>query len=147
MNSPLNRGETKLVGPCSGGTETHLCIVDVRQGGLDGVKAEAVLDDAFILTNAMFCPGQTVSDAPGGLRIGTPFLTTRGFDEDDFRRVGGIFVRALQIARTLNDGQPSTSDFKERMKKDMTYRRAIEDIRRDVTDLAHEFPLPGAQDI
>ena len=82
----------------SGGTDTHLILVDLRDSHPDvtGNDAEVALDEAGIVLNANTVPGETRSaKEPSGIRIGSPALTSRGFDEDDFRAVGELIGRVI----------------------------------------------------
>jgi len=82
----------------SGGTDTHLILVDLRDSHPDvtGNDAEEALDEAGIVLNANTVPGETRSAMePSGIRIGTPALTTRGFDEADLRTVGDLIGRVI----------------------------------------------------
>ncbi|ETN86388.1 glycine hydroxymethyltransferase [Necator americanus] len=71
----------------TGGTDNHLCLVDLRPKGIEGAKAEHVLDMAHIACNKNTCPGDVSALRPGGIRLGTPALTSRGFKEKDFEKV------------------------------------------------------------
>jgi glycine hydroxymethyltransferase len=82
----------------SGGTDVHLVLADLRQShpDLSGGDAEEDLEAAGIVLNANTVPGETRSPFdPSGIRIGTPALTSRGFDEDDLRTVADCIVRVL----------------------------------------------------
>ena len=80
----------------TGGTDTHLVLVDLRPNGLDGKTGEARLDEIGITVNfngIPFDPNPPMN--PSGLRIGTPALTTRGLVEDDMREIADLVVVAL----------------------------------------------------
>jgi len=82
----------------SGGTDTHLVLVDLRESHPDttGGEAEAALEAVGIVLNANTVPGETRSSFdPSGIRAGTPALTTRGFDEDDCRAVGDLIAEVV----------------------------------------------------
>ena len=89
----LLRGGLRLV---SGGTDTHLMLVDLRPKKLTGKVAEAVLGKAAITVNKnmiAFDPEKPM--VTSGVRIGTPALTTRGMKEAEMATVGGLIVEAL----------------------------------------------------
>ncbi|AKH97875.1 serine hydroxymethyltransferase [Halanaeroarchaeum sulfurireducens] len=82
----------------SGGTDTHLVLVDLRDSHPDvsGGDAEAALEAADIVLNANTVPGETRSAFdPSGIRIGTPALTTRGFDEAAMETVADLIARVV----------------------------------------------------
>ncbi|EMA04736.1 serine hydroxymethyltransferase [Haloferax denitrificans] len=82
----------------SGGTDTHLVLVDLRDShpDLTGGTAEEALESTGIVLNANTVPGETRSAFnPSGIRAGTPGLTTRGFDEDEIREVGELIVKVV----------------------------------------------------
>jgi len=82
----------------SGGTDNHLVLADLRPSHPDttGKDVEAALEEAGIVMNANTVPGETRSAFdPSGIRLGTPALTTRGFDEEAVREVGELIVRVV----------------------------------------------------
>ncbi|WP_115864370.1 serine hydroxymethyltransferase [Halorussus litoreus] len=85
-------------GLVSGGTDTHLVLVDLRESHEDvtGKDAEEALEDVGIVLNANTVPGETRSPfVTSGIRAGTPALTTRGFDEEDCRYVGDLIAEVV----------------------------------------------------
>jgi glycine hydroxymethyltransferase len=86
------------LGLVSGGTDTHLVLVDLRESHPDttGGAAEDALSEVGIVLNKNTVPGETRSPFnPSGIRAGTPCLTTRGFDEDAIRTVGDCIARVV----------------------------------------------------
>ena len=71
----------------SGGTDNHLVLWDLRALGLTGSKLEKLCDAAGISLNKNAVVGDRSAAAPGGVRIGTPAMTTRGMGEADFEQV------------------------------------------------------------
>ena len=61
--------------------------MDLRPLGIDGARAEKVLEEVEIALNKNTCPGDKSALKPGGLRIGSPALTSRNLKEEDFRQV------------------------------------------------------------
>lgn len=81
----------------SGGTDNHLVLVDLRTLGITGKKAEAVLDHIGITTNKNAIPFDPEKPfVTSGIRMGTPAVTTRGFDEGDMREVADIIAETLK---------------------------------------------------
>ncbi|MGC2547594.1 MAG: serine hydroxymethyltransferase, partial [Silvibacterium sp.] len=107
----------------SGGTDTHLMLVDVFAKGILGSEAEVALGEAGITVNKNAIPYDVNPPLkPSGIRIGTPALTTRGMKEAEMRTIGKWIVEALEHR---NDPQ------------------ALRQIRGQVLELANQFPLYG----
>ncbi len=80
----------------TGGTDTHLLLIDLRDSEWTGKDAELRLEEVRITANRNTVPfDERPPTVASGIRIGTPAMTMRGFDEDDFREVGAIIVDAL----------------------------------------------------
>jgi glycine hydroxymethyltransferase len=105
----------------SGGTDTHLMLVDVFSKGMLGSEAEKALGEAGITVNKNAIPFDVNPPMkPSGIRIGTPALTTRGMKETEMRQIGHW------IAEVLNNRTDSS---------------VLSKVRRQVLQLAEEFPL------
>ena len=105
----------------SGGTDTHLMLIDVFAKGMLGSEAEAALGAAGITVNKNAIPYDTNPPLkPSGIRIGTPALTTRGMKEAEMRQIGQGIVEALD-----HRNDPAT----------------LARIRNQVLELANHFPL------
>ncbi len=80
----------------SGGTDTHLLLLDVFSKGVRGKEAEQALDRARITVNKNAIPFDTNPPLnPSGIRLGSPAVTTRGFREEEMRHVGGLIAEVL----------------------------------------------------
>ena len=89
----------------SGGTDSHLALVDLRPKGLKGNAAEQALERAYITCNKNGVPFDPEKPAvTSGLRVGSPAGTTRGFGEAEFRRVGEMMVTVLDALIDNPDG-------------------------------------------
>lgn len=77
----------------SGGTDNHLVLVDLNPNGIDGARVQSVLDVVHITLNKNSVPGDKSAVVPGGIRVGSPALTTRGFNEQDFVKVADFIHR------------------------------------------------------
>lgn len=81
----------------SGGTDTHVMLVDVRNTGLTGKEAEHLLDEVGITCNKNTIPFDPASPfVTSGIRLGTPALTTRGLKEDDMKEIADIIALVLK---------------------------------------------------
>ena len=105
----------------SGGTDTHVMLVDVFSKGVRGKEAEAALDRARITVNKNTIPFDVNPPLnPSGIRLGSPAVTTRGFREPEMRET------AVLIAQVLGN---------------ITAEESIADVRRKVQQLTNRFPL------
>ena len=111
----------------SGGTDSHLMLVDLRPKGVTGKAAEASLERAFITCNKNGIPYDPAPPAvTSGVRLGTPAGTTRGFGPAEFRRVGQLIaevVDGLSVHGEENNGEVEAG------------------VRRKVLDLTARFPI------
>lgn len=146
----------------TGGTDNHLILWDVRSLGLTGSKADMVLERASITANKNSLPGDKSAINPGGVRLGTPALTTRGLDENDFDQVADFLHRGSEIAiqaqlivqRNLANQLKSgvmtkktntilLEEFQCILDTDNNAMNEIEKLRHDVESFATPFFLPG----
>jgi glycine hydroxymethyltransferase len=106
----------------SGGTDNHLMLVDLRPKEINGKEAQETLDKAGITVNKNAIPFDTYPIfKPGGIRIGTPAVTTRGMKEEEMLEISDLLSEAL--ANRTDDS-------------------ALAKVRDKVRDLTRRFPLP-----
>ena len=107
----------------SGGTDTHLMLVDLRSAGTDGKVAEAALDAVGITANRNAIPYDPLPPTvASGLRLGSAAVTTRGFTVDDMRELGTIIAKVLYA--------PQDSGVRH-------------EVARRVSDLTSRYGVPG----
>merc|ERR1712242_135629 len=82
----------------SDGTDNHLVLWDVRPHGLTGSKVEKVCEAVSISLNRNCVHGDKSALSPGGVRIGTPAMTTRGCTKEDFMQIGDYLSRCVDIS-------------------------------------------------
>ena len=105
----------------SGGTDTHLLLVDVFAKGVRGKEAQSALEAAHITANRNAIPfDQNPPFNPSGMRFGSPAVTTRGFQEVEMREVAGLITRVLENVQNAE---------------------VIADVRKQVAVLTERFPL------
>jgi len=110
----------------SGGTDNHLVLVDLRPSHPDtsGGDAEEALEEAGLVLNGNTVPGETRSPFdPSGIRVGTPAITTRGFEEDEARTVGHLIARVVDAVAEGNEDE------------------VVPDVRETVENLCDEHPI------
>lgn len=96
----------------SGGTDNHLMLLDLTGTGVSGKELETMLDEVNITVNKNSIPFDTTPPSvTSGVRIGTPSITSRGFDEEDSRKVAEI------IARVIKEKEASFDYAREEVKK------------------------------
>ncbi|XP_046645304.1 serine hydroxymethyltransferase, mitochondrial-like [Daphnia pulicaria] len=130
----------------SGGTDTHLLLVDLRPKGLDGSRAEQVCNKTSISLNKNTCPGDKSAMTPGGLRLGAPALTSRGFTEKDFEQMVEFFHRAIGIASEAKQKTSKLKDYKEYLENNDEIKAKMAALKSEVNKFALQFPMPGFED-
>ncbi|KAL1855466.1 Cytochrome B translational activator protein cbs2 [Paecilomyces lecythidis] len=141
----------------SGGTDNHLVLVDLKNRGVDGARVERVLELCGVASNKNTVPGDKSALKPGGLRLGTPAMTSRGFQPEDFRRVAEIVDRAVTITQKLDKAAKESAESKGRknpasVKAFLEYVGEGEEIseivllRKEVEDWVGTFSLPWAKE-
>ena len=106
----------------SGGTDNHVLLVDLRSKGINGLEAQEALDKAAITVNKNAIPFDTEPiSKTGGIRLGTPAMTTRGLKEEEM----------MQVADFIDTGLNARND-----------EAALTTLRKEVTAFTARFPLP-----
>merc|ERR1712183_1209271 len=124
----------------SDGTDNHLILWDVRPHGLTGSKVEKVCEMASISLNRNAVHGDASALSPGGVRIGSPAMTTRGCTAEDFKKIGGFLDRCCTIALAIQ---------KEKGKKLVDFEKGfvdnadIKQLKSEVEEWAIKFGFPG----
>ena len=127
LASTLSEGGVNII---SGGTDTHLMLVDLRPKGVTGDLAEQALGRAHITCNKNGVPNDPEKPTvTSGIRLGTPAGTTRGFGESEFVQVGHMITRVLDgLAANGADGNADVEDT----------------VRAEALELCGRFPIyPG----
>jgi len=130
----------------SGGTDNHLVLLDLKKShSIDGARVERVLELVSIAGNKNTVPGDKSALVPGGLRLGTPALTTRGFSEQDFRKVGEFIDRGVEVAQDIKSKAPGKKlkDFKAFINENAATHEGINNLKKDVEAFASQFPTVG----
>ncbi|KAI7817666.1 serine hydroxymethyltransferase [Gamsiella multidivaricata] len=128
----------------SGGTDTHLILVDLRSKSIDGSRVERVLELVNIASNKNTVAGDKSAMNPGGIRVGTPAMTSRGLDEKDFEQVASFIDRAVNIAKDLKVKCPGKMivEFKEFV-ADGSQFPEVQALKEEVAEFARKFPTVG----
>jgi len=143
--------ETRGYKLSTGGTETHLCLLDLRPLGLDGAKVERVLEESMIICNKNTCPGDKSALKPGGIRLGAPTMTTRGLKEDGFDQIAEFIHKGIRLADKVDQkgGKRATTskEFYGRLASDEEYKQEVKSLRNEVVAFASQLPTAGAPDV
>ena len=129
-----------------GGTDNHLVLVDTKssRGGIDGARVERVLELANVAVNKNTIPGDVSAMTPGGIRMGSCALTTRGMTEADFVRVAHIFDRGVAIASDIKGKVgPKLKDFKAALRHGPDDFPELVALGEEVKEWANTFPAIG----
>ncbi len=112
----------------SGGTDTHLLLVDLRPKGLTGNVAETALERAGLTCNKNGIPFDPEKPTvTSGIRLGSPAATTRGFGSSEFRYVGELIAEVLDGLTNNPDGDAQVE----------------QSVRTRVSELCARFPIYG----
>lgn len=133
----LIRKDYKLV---TNGTDNHLILWDLRPQGLTGSKIEKLADMCNITLNKNTVPGDTSALTPGGVRIGTCALTTRGFKLAEFSKVGEFLDRLVKLAVKI---QKSSGKKLKDFISHAEINNDVECLKNDVKQFASFFLMPG----
>lgn len=147
----------------TGGTDNHLLLWDVRPLGLTGSKVDKVLEHVSITANKNSLHGDVSAVNPGGVRLGTAALTTRGLMEKDFQQVAKFLHRACEIALQIetiakvsvdmdfaSEGTKRKTnkvlmkDFDNVLNGNVNVKHALSALKQDVEDFASGFFMPGS---
>lgn len=141
LETEFKRLGYKLVGD---GTDSHMVLLDLRPKSLDGARVEAVLEQVNIACNKNAVPGDKSAITPGGIRIGAPAMSSRGFGEEDFRRIAGYIDSCIGLCKEIQSKLPKEAN----KQKDFKVKVASGDVpeitklKAEISAWAGSFPLP-----
>ena len=121
-----------------GGGLTHPPAHYLTNKGINGSKAEYICEKVDISINKNSVFGDTSAINPGGIRIGTSALTTRGLKEEDFIKVGDFLHRCFELCIKIQEKSgKKTKDFKQSIKND--YVDEINNLKSEINDFSEKF--------
>jgi glycine hydroxymethyltransferase len=128
----------------SGGTDNHLLLIDLKPQSVDGARVERILELASIAANKNTVPGDKSALVPGGLRVGTPALTSRGFLEKDFVKVADFIHDGIQIAQKAKAAAPGKTlkDFNSYVDQNLE-SLGVKNLQNRVEDYCVTFDAVG----
>ncbi|XP_021746878.1 serine hydroxymethyltransferase 7-like [Chenopodium quinoa] len=137
LASALLRRKCRLI---TGGTDNHLLLWDLRPLGLTGKNFEKVCEMCRITLNKVALFGDNGTITPGGVRIGTPAMTTRGCLESDFEVIADFLIRAAQITCLVRREHGKAQKC---FLKGLRSNKDVIDLRTRVETFASQFAMPG----
>lgn len=142
----------------TGGTDNHIVLWDLKAQGITGAEMQFLCEQCGITLSKCALPSDKDVNAPTGVRIGTPALTTRGFGVEEFQAVGDILHRAMQLAQSIQaqaqnaavsagkvskKQQKATNTFEE-FKSIVLFNTEVQALAAEVSKHMTRFPMPGA---
>lgn len=132
----MDQGQTLI---CKG-TVNHIVMWDLRPHGLTGSKVEKVLDLMHITTNKNSVVGDKSAVTPGGIRLGTPALTTRGMKEEEMKVVADFLVKSIKISQDIQEKYgKKLVDFVKGLEESEELKQLADEVRQ----FASQFSIPG----
>ncbi|CAD6582806.1 MAG: glycine hydroxymethyltransferase shm1 [Alectoria sarmentosa] len=137
----------------SGGTDNHIVLLDLRDRGINGARVQRVLEIVGVAANKNTVPGDRSAMNPGGLRMGSPAMTSRGFQAEEFDRVAGVIDHAIRITQHINPdlreragaagyGNPGSSRAFTDFLGDGTEYPEIMSLKSEVEDWVGSYKVP-----
>jgi len=129
----------------TGGTDNHLILWDLRPLSLSGAKIELVCDKVHITVNKNAVFGDRSALSPGGVRLGTPALTSRGLVEADFVIVAEFLHRVVELTKEIQARTQGKllKDFQAELEKSAPNDKKLHALKSDVAQFARKFMMPG----
>jgi len=128
----------------TGGTDNHLILVNLKQSkGIDGARVENICNKVCITINKNSVPKDKSALFPGGARLGAHPLTSRGFKEDDFKKVVAFVDQAVEIAKIAAGKTKTIKEYNQFIATDEDINAKCEALKAEVQAFALQFPMPG----
>lgn len=132
----VNELKKKKYNLCTEGSDNHLILIDLRDKKISGSKIEKICEFVNISLNKNSVPGDKSALTPGGIRIGTPALTSRGLNEDDFKKVASYLDRAIILGIEIQEKTGiKLQDFLNELPKN----EDLKILRKEINDFAEKF--------
>lgn len=126
------------------GTSNHLILWDLKPLKITGSKFEKICDLLSITLNKNCVPGDVSAISPGGVRIGTCALTTRGFNRADFKIVGDFLHKAVILSKDIQEiSGPKLIDFIKVTTDNNLIANRISELKKEINIFASKYKMPG----
>ena len=123
------------------GTSNHMVIVNVKEKGIDGARVEYFCSKNNISVNKNVIPGGQNAVVPGGLRLGSPAMTTRGCKKQDFVDIADFIDRAIKHCLTFKKDKANLASYKQGVDAAVKDDQKIKDFKSEVEAFSSKFPF------
>ena len=123
---------------CTNGTDNHIILVDLRDNEISGQKIEKICEYVNISINKNSVPGDESALNPGGVRLGTSSLTTRGLRENDFKYVAKLIHDTIQVGLEI---QLKTGKNNNKFNNELVNNAQLLTIKTEIEKLSSKFSL------
>lgn len=124
----------------SGGTSNHIVLMSTIDKGLTGSKVEHAFDEIHITLNKNTIVGDKSAMTPGGVRLGTPAVTTRGYLEKDIEEVARFIDEGIKVCL---DVQKTSGKKLSEFKTGISQSQNVKDLAQEVKNFSTQFDIPG----
>lgn len=125
----------------SGGTENHLLLVDLRGRGIDGSRAEHMLNSMGIIVNKNTLLGDLSAQKPSGIRLGSAPMTTRGCAQKDFAQIASLIARVLQWADSIHNPKEKLAQYKALCDDLIRNNEKAKSLKAEIEGFSLQFPF------
>ena len=132
----MDRGQALI----TNGTDNHLILMNLRPLNLTGSKMEKLYEKAHITVNKNTIAGDKSAVTPGGIRIGTPAMTTRGCTEQDMDKIAEFLVRGTKIGIKI---QEKTGKKLKAFLEALETNEEVKKLNEEVKKFSKQFDIPG----
>jgi len=123
------------------GTSNHLSIVNVKEKGIDGARVDYFCSKVNISINKNVIPGGQNAVVPGGVRLGSPAMTTRGCTKKDFVEIANYLDRAIQMSMEFKKDKQKLENYKQSVDEAIKSNDKVKSFKREVEEFSSKFPF------
>ncbi|KRX05059.1 Pyridoxal phosphate-dependent transferase [Pseudocohnilembus persalinus] len=132
----------------SGGSDTNLCVVDLRNTKSNGSELSQILEQAHIFAQKTRLPQDLDFEICSGLRLSTSYMTSRGCDQNDFIEIANLFHKGVSLTTDIVSGYGydyNTEDFHKYLRENLSSHKELNTLKKQVEDFAAQFPFESGQ--
>lgn len=121
------------------GTSNHMAIVNVKEKGIDGARVDFFCSKVNISINKNVIPGGQNAVVPGGIRLGSPAMTTRGCSQNDFVEIANFLDRAIKLSQTYKQDKQNLAGYKQAVEEALRSDAKIQAFKNEVVAFSSQF--------